>query len=133
MTRRRKDLAQGLSFPENTIKSRLHRARERLGKALKDGGVQVRDIRQVGGLKERLDQGLAWLALDAVPGDTWDAEVVQPILQRESEQHSLWKSISFEFLGKQDRDMAAMYQTCCSLKPARRILRERISSFLRRD
>jgi len=127
-----KDLARMLSFSENTIKSRLRRARERLRRALEDGGIQVRDIKQVGGLKERFDQVLAWLALDAVPRDEWDAEVVQPILQRKS-KHPLWVSIAFDFLGERDIDVAAMYRTCSGLKSPRRTLRGGVASFRRRD
>jgi RNA polymerase sigma-70 factor, ECF subfamily len=127
-----KDLARMLSFSENTIKSRLRRARERLKRALEDSGIQVRDIKQVGGLKERFDQVLAWLALDAMPKDEWDAEVVQPILQRESE-HPLWVSVAFDFLNEWDTDVALRYQVCSNLTSPRRTLRGGAASFLRRN
>lgn len=117
-----KEIANRLCCSENTIKSRLRRAREQLRESLEDRGIRVRDIRQIGGLRERLDQILAWLALDAVPRDEWEGEIVQSILRRKSE-HPSWAFIAFEFLEWQDIDIATRYDVCRGLHPARRTLR----------
>ena len=123
-----RELAPMLGCPESTIKSRLRRSRERLGRALQERGIDERDIERLGGLKERLDQVLAWLALDAVPGEEWDSGIVRSILRQKSE-HPSWEFIAFDFLGQWDRGVAERYQMCSSLASPRRTLRGTGASF----
>jgi RNA polymerase sigma factor (sigma-70 family) len=108
-----KEIARMLCCSESTVKSQLRRTRKQLRKAFEDRGIQVRDIRQIGGLKERLDQVLAWLSLDAVPRDEWDNEIVQSVLQRKN-AHPSWAFIAFDFLDIWDMDVAQRFQVCNS-------------------
>jgi RNA polymerase sigma-70 factor (ECF subfamily) len=68
------EIAQRLDCPASTVKSHLRRARMQLRKALESSGVRVRDIRLLGGLRERLDQVLSYLDSRKVPVDEWDTQ-----------------------------------------------------------
>jgi RNA polymerase sigma-70 factor, ECF subfamily len=74
------EIAQRLDCPASTVKSHLRRAREQLRKAFGGSGVQARDIRLLGGLRERFDQVLSYLDAHEVPVDERDVQFARSIM-----------------------------------------------------